>query len=220
VTEEALDSSTTLEELARRALERAPSPANGPGRALTWSSWLRAPEPAADPCEAIREEVAASFLAHRHEINRYLVHTHCRDVEAEEITQDAFMRLYRARLEGKVVESPRSWLFAVARNIAIDRRRRRRQERLLVDEGADAAIDCVASDTPSGEDTLLAEDRRHALADALGELTSLQRECLHLRAHGLPLREIGAIVGVPVWGVSDAVRRAIRRIQKELDGRA
>jgi len=190
------------------------------GRALSWASWLRGTAPAVDPAEAIREEVTESFVAYRDEIHRYLVHTQCRDAEAEEIIQDAFMRLYRVRLEGKAVESPRRWLFTVARNIAIDRRRRRRQESLIVDETAEAAIDRVASSMPSCEDALLAEDRRAALADAIGALTDLQRECLHLRAHGLQLREIGAIVGVSVWGVSDAVQRAIRRIRKELDDRA
>lgn len=197
------------------------SPVPGPAApVLSWSSWLRAPDVRPDPSEAIRAEVGECFVAYRDEIHRYLTHTRCADPEAEEITQEAFMRLYRSRLDGKTVDAPRSWLFAVARNIAIDRARRRRQERRLVEVDGDAALDRVASPAPSGEDALLAEGRRAALASVLGELTDLQRECLHLRAHGLQLREIGAIVGVSVSGVSDAVRRAIRRIQKELDARA
>lgn len=196
-----------------------PSPPPGSNvRALSWSL-LRAPESEGDACEPIRQEVAELFVAHRDEIHRYLVHTRCRDGEAEEIAQEVFIRLYRARLDGTVVETPRSWLYAVARNIAIDRMRRRRQERLLIEDVPLSALELPAA-APTGEEALLAEDRRAALAGALGELTDLQRDCLHLRAHGLSLREIGTIVGVSVWGVSDAVRRAIRRLQKEIDVRA
>lgn len=192
----------------------------GQAAALSWSSWLRASEPA-DPSDALRQEVAGLYETHRAEIHGFLVHTRCRAEDAEEITQEAFLRLYRVRVAGKRVDAPRSWLFAVARNIAIDRARRRKQHRLIsLDEGFGEGLERLASDAPTGEDVLLARNRRAALAGALADLTDLQRECLHLRAHGLPLREIGAIVGVSVWGVSDAVRRAVRRLQKGIDERA
>jgi len=53
--------------------------------------------------------------------------------DAEDITQEAFVRLERARGEGVEVESPRAWLSAVTTRIAIDylRSARRARERYV-----------------------------------------------------------------------------------------
>lgn len=187
--------------------------------ALSPPSWLQAERATDDQHAPLRDEVTRLFIGHRGEIHRYLAHSGCRGIEAEEITQEVFLRLYRARLAGKRVDAPRHWLFTVARNLAIDHLRRTRQQWRLIDRSSGDLADRVADAAPTSEEALLSESRRTALAGALGELTDLQRECLHLRANGLSLREIGGIVGVSVAGVSDAIRRAIKRVQKEIDER-
>src|ERR1700679_2687780 len=56
---------------------------------------------------------------------------------AEDVTALAFERLYRSRSRlDRGRGTPRAWLFAIARNAAIDElRRRRRQPHLELDEG-------------------------------------------------------------------------------------
>jgi RNA polymerase sigma-70 factor, ECF subfamily len=189
--------------------------------ALSTPLWLRAGDDDADRrVEQIRESVTHVFVAHRSEICRYLVQRGCVTAEAEEIAQEVFLRLYRTRIAGLDVTAPRRWLFTVARNMAIDHARRKRHYQHLTDPVPSHSAEHVADTAPTREDLMLSESRRAVLAEALGELTDLQRECLYLRAEGLSLLEIGAIVDVSVSGVSDAIRRAIRRLQKELDGRA
>jgi RNA polymerase sigma-70 factor, ECF subfamily len=188
---------------------------------LSTPLWLRAEDDATNRTgEQIRENVTDLFVEHRLEICRYLAQRGCLATEAEELTQEVFLRLYRTRLTGVDVDAPRRWLFTVARNMAIDHVRRSRHYQHLTDRTPSDAAERVPDTAPTGEDLMVSESRRAALAEALGELTDLQRECLHLRAEGLSLLEIGAIVNVSVSGASDAIRRAIRRLQKELDGRA
>lgn len=187
--------------------------------ALTTPLWLRAEDDDAHRADGIRESVTQLFVDHRLEICRYLAQRGLA-TEAEEMTQEVFLRLYRARLTGVDVDTPRRWLFTVARNMAIDHVRRQRHYQHLTDCAPADAAERVPDTAPTREDVMLSESRRAALAEALGELTDLQRECLHLRAEGLSLLEIGAIVDISVSGASDAIRRAIRRLQKELDGRA
>jgi RNA polymerase sigma-70 factor (ECF subfamily) len=197
------------------------SSSNPHSSALSTPAWLRTDGATDnDAGEGLRDDVAGLFVAHRQEIHRYLAHMLCPGIEAEELTQEVFLRLYRERLAGRRVSAPRAWLFTVARNMAIDHVRRTRQQMRLIDRSSADMADYVADAAPNGEEALLSESRRTALAGALGELTDVQRECLHLRAHGLSLREIGAIVGLSVAGASDAIRRAIKRIQKEIDGHA
>src|SRR5438309_1470474 len=50
-------------------------------------------------------------------------------VEAEDIVQEACLRLHRARQEGVVVESPKAYLAAVATRLAIDHLRSARVRR-------------------------------------------------------------------------------------------
>lgn len=186
---------------------------------LSTPPWLRTGEAQDDVTQDVRDDVARLFVTHREEIQRYIAHVHGSAFEAEELTQEVFLRLYRERLAGRRLDAPRAWLFRVARNMAIDHLRRGRQQMRLIDRSS-IPPDMVADAAPNGEEALLSENRRTALAGALGELTDIQRECLHLRASGLSLRDTGAIVGLSVAGVSDAIRRAIKRIQKEIDGQA
>jgi RNA polymerase sigma-70 factor (ECF subfamily) len=188
---------------------------------LSTPLWLRAGDDETNrTAEQIRENVTQLFVAHRLEICRYLEQRGCLATDAEEMTQEVFLRLYRALLTGLDVDAPRRWLFTVARNMAIDQVRRRRHHQHLTDVTTCDAAERVPDTAPTREDLMLSESRRVALAEALNELTDLQCECLHLRAEGLSLLEIGAIVNVSVSRASDAIRRAIRRLQKELDGRA
>lgn len=197
----------------------ASAPPHSP--ALSTPLWLRAEDDDVNRrSDEIRESVSQLFVDHRLEICRYLAQRGCLATEAEEMTQEVFLRLYRARLTGVHVDTPRRWLFTVARNMAIDHVRWKRLHHCLTDDASSDAVERVADTAPTREDVMLSESRRAALAEALGELTDLQRECLHLRAEGLSLLEIGAIVDISVSGASDAIRRAIRRLQKELDGRA
>lgn len=196
------------------------SSSNPQSSALSTPSWLQADDVRDREGEGLRDDVARLFVEHRLEIHRYLAHMLHPGIEAEELTQEVFLRLYRERLAGRRVSAPRAWLFTVARHMAIDHVRRTGPQMRLIDRVSGDRLDGVADAAPNGEEALLSESRRTALAGALGELSDVQRECLHLRADGLSLREIGAIVGLSVAGVSDAIRRAIKRIQKELDGHA
>jgi len=48
-------------------------------------------------------------------------------------------------------------------------------------------------------------------------LTTLQRECLHLRAEGLRYREIAELMKISISTVADAVRRATVKLAREVD---
>lgn len=114
--------------------------------------------------------------------------------DVDDLVQEAYARMFRARDAGIVFE-PRAYLFTVARNAAYDVFRRNRslsleeiQEREqlpLVEETADAAeIACRAQEID-------------LLADAIQALPSRCREILTLRRlHGLSYREIAARLGI------------------------
>ncbi|MGH9963041.1 MAG: RNA polymerase sigma factor, partial [Pyrinomonadaceae bacterium] len=61
------------------------------------------------------------FEQWRNSVYRYLMAVYGNAGDAEELTQEAFLRLYRCLRGGQVVNNPRSWIFRVAHNLAIDR---------------------------------------------------------------------------------------------------
>jgi RNA polymerase sigma-70 factor (ECF subfamily) len=159
----------------------------------------------------VQEDVAQHFRAFRDRVYWYLRRRECDPFDAEEITQEAFLRLHRALMQGAEIEDVLFWTLAVARRIAVDRMRHRRYEPTEADQ-----VDTLPDRGPTCEDDLVERQRRHSLRRALQTLTPLQRECLELRAKGHSLREVSGIVQVSQTSVSNAVQRAVQRLRGQL----
>ena len=132
---------------------------------------------------------------------------------AEDVTALAFERLYRARARldhGR--GTPRAWLFAIARNAALDElRRRQRQpqselpEELPGDRGLDEAFEQLA--------------RRATVRDALGALPLREREVVLLKFHGqLSNSELAKALDVSESNAGTRLHRALKRLREQCDG--
>lgn len=131
---------------------------------------------------------------------------------AEDATQEAFLRAYRA-LDGFRGERFKSWLLRIVANVARDelRRRKRRPQRSL-DEARDdperPSIEPRALDLgPEGhaEQT----DLRRLLEDALAQLPEDWRLVVLLSdVHGLSYNEVAAAAELPLGTVKSRLSRA------------
>src|SRR3984893_9571985 len=85
-----------------------------------------------DPFEAV-------VAAHHAEIHRYLVRTTSRSAEVDDLSQETFVRAYRAYQALPPDANVRAWLFAIATNLSRNHYRsegRRRQAMAVVAGGA------------------------------------------------------------------------------------
>jgi RNA polymerase sigma-70 factor (ECF subfamily) len=135
--------------------------------------------------------------------------------EAEDLTQETFLRLFRHLRDERPLDNPRAWLFTVAHNLAMDKIR---DESHFAD--LDDAMWRELEKSRSGvhadpEKSMMRNERTDRLHAAVLRLTGLQRRCLHLRADGLRLREIAQLLGLSTSTVVDALRRATVRLAKE-----
>ena len=132
---------------------------------------------------------------------------------AEDVTALAFERLYRARARldhGR--GTPRAWLFAIARNAALDElRRRQRQpqgelpEELHGDRGLDEAFEQLS--------------RRATVRDALAALPLRDREVVLLKFHGqLSNSELAKALDVSESNAGTRLHRALTRLREQCDG--
>jgi DNA-directed RNA polymerase specialized sigma24 family protein len=79
------------------------------------------PEPLS---QYLQREVEQWFCELREPLLRYWLTLRCGYWQAEEISQEAFLRLLAARQDGLVIQDVRAWEFRVARNQWIDNRRK------------------------------------------------------------------------------------------------
>ena len=71
-------------------------------------------------------EVGALFEAHHHRIYRYILRMMRSPAEAEDLTQETFLRAFRHREALRDPPAVRGWLYRIATHACLDRLRQRR----------------------------------------------------------------------------------------------
>ena len=138
---------------------------------------------------------------------------------AEDLTQEAFVRAWKAAPRWEPRARVRTWLFEIARRLAWNAlAKRARRAPLAGAEGADWAA--VAEDDRDPLAPMHAAQLRDALAEALTRLSPrLRLVFVLLRLEGCTLRETAAIAAVPLGTVKSRAAAAEARL-RELLGRA
>lgn len=131
--------------------------------------------------------------------------------EAEDVAQETFVRLLRKAPDWQP-EGPalRSWLFRVATNLCLDRRRVRARVAPMPDD-IERFED--RDKTPLDDDLAI----RYAVRRAIRDLPDRQRAALVLvHFHGLSGREVANALGVSAEAVESLLARARRRLRTVL----
>ena len=149
---------------------------------------------------------------------RYLLRKTRNPGQAEDITQEAFLRLFRHLRENRLLDNPKAWIFTVANNLAVDASRNEAHVKDLDETAWNTIEESRSGPQTDPEKLMLQRERLDRLHMAVLNLTPLQRECLHLRAEGLRYREIAGLLELSPSTVMDAVRRATLKLAREFDG--
>jgi RNA polymerase sigma-70 factor (ECF subfamily) len=128
---------------------------------------------------------------------------------AEDVTALAFERLYRSRARlDRTRGTPRAWLFAIARNAALDELRRRRRQPLET-HGSGHADTAVA-----GGEEIARVERGAALQTALQALMPRERELVLLKFHGeLTNAELARVLGISESNAGTRLHRALLKLR-------
>src|SRR3990172_4041020 len=158
------------------ALER---PAGGRAMNGTWEK------------DAAGRFVETLFAKHHREIYAYLLRM-LRDPElAADLTQDAFIKAYRAYDTLEKGENPRAWLYQIAHRVALDDLRRRRIVRFLPFTGESKGS------SPSAEHLAMDVRLSGPLQRAMARIPERQRAALLLaEVHDLTGLELAAALGI------------------------
>ena len=143
--------------------------------------------------------------------------------DAEDVTQEASMRAYKA-LHGFRGGSIRAWFLKIVRNACYDLMKKNRQyvasgidDPIMHDMRVDVIFQVSDQLAANPEELLLAEAERRHLQDCLEALPVEYREAVILRElEGLSYREISEHAGIPIGTVMSRISRGRSLLQKEL----
>jgi len=143
---------------------------------------------------------------------------------AEDLSQETWMKAIAAAPRWEERARFRTWIFSIARNLAVDDARRR------AFRGTAQPLDAsgrpgdpppdrwLAADDPPPDRAAAAALLRPRLEAALASLPEEQREVFLLREYaGVPFAEIAAITGTPEPTVKSRMRYALAALQRKLE---
>ncbi len=132
--------------------------------------------------------------------------------EAEDLTQETFLRAWRRRGDLLQPGAARVWLFAIAANLWRDRLRGRRRRPAPAEPLAEDHASAVAS--PDRD--LIAREQLGRVLEAIDLLPARQREVLYLHAcEGLALGEIAAVLAISPEAVKASLCQARKRLRRQ-----
>lgn len=138
-------------------------------------------------------DTAALFIENRSSLVDYAASLVGSRAQAEDLVQEAWLRL-EAAVDERIVREPLAYLYRIIRNLALDGHRAALRERQMTEQGDIGAAYLLASrSVASPEKVALHKDELTLLLKALGELPRRTRIAFGMhRIGGYKLREIAA----------------------------
>jgi RNA polymerase sigma-70 factor (ECF subfamily) len=168
------------------------------------------------------DALTALIARYQHRLYRYLLRLVREPTEAEDLFQQSWLRVAEKIRTYDPSRSFDSWLFTVARNLALDHLRRVRPRSLDEPASKNIPSDPLGDLLPSREilplDRILETERSGMLAAALLDLPASYREVLSLRfEEEMKLEQIAEVLGAPLSTVKSRLRRSLEQLRKTLE---
>ena len=151
----------------------------------------------------------------------------CRDRQlAEDLTQETFLRIHRARGLFRAGSPVLPWAYTIARRLFLDQVRARRAEKIVSpdapgDDGGEArdGVAETAATAPSAEELFADRELSAALETALQRLPEAQASAFRLlKGEGLSVAEVAGILGTTKGAVKLRAHRAYEALRGLLRG--
>jgi RNA polymerase sigma-70 factor (ECF subfamily) len=146
--------------------------------------------------------------------------------DAEEVTQDAFIRAHRGLANFRGDSAFSTWLYQIATNLARNRYwywwRRKRDKSVSFDAPVSAdntttLADIIPAELETPEDATVTQEFVSRIATGMEKLSAKHREILVLRnIKNLSYEEIAAILGISVGTVKSRIARARESLRAKM----
>lgn len=148
--------------------------------------------------------------------------------DAEEVTQDAFIRAHRGLVNFRGESAFSTWLYQIATNLARNRYwywwRRKRDKSISFDapfgpDNESTIADIIPTEQETPEDATVTQEFVNRVSQCMDLLNEKHREILILRnVQNLSYEEIAEILGISVGTVKSRIARARESLRERLGG--
>ena len=186
-------------------------------------------DPSSDAAIMLRvaagDEAGFNYLVEKY--HRAMIHFLFRMVHnqaiAEELAQDVFLRVYRARASYRAEARFTTWLYRIATNLAVNHARDTKNERLAQtihldapDEETGTTPD-VADGGLSAEDQMLRNERMKAIRSRVEALPERQKIAVLMHKYqGMDYRQIGEVLKLSESATKSLLFRAYQTLRTTL----
>src|SRR5215475_1616026 len=154
------------------------------------------------------------ILAHESALTGYLNRAWRTRAEVSDLRQETYARVYASAARA-LPRSPKSFLFATARNLMTDKVRRAKV--LSVDYGEDADLPSLSVDELTPERCLSSRDELLRLTRAFDRLPELTRTVIWmLRVEGYSQRETAQRLGIEEGALEGRMSRGLRQLARDM----
>jgi RNA polymerase sigma-70 factor, ECF subfamily len=160
-----------------------------------------------------RDQEAFTRLLDRHllGLQKFLIRMTGNAADADEVSQEAFLRIWShaGRWQSDRVKFT-TWLYRIARNLAIDRHRKNRKT-------TDDDVTMIIDESPDMAHTIDGDQRQRILRGAVAQLPERQRTALVLcHFDGMSNQDAAAVLEVTVEALESLLSRARRTLKTTL----
>jgi RNA polymerase sigma-70 factor (ECF subfamily) len=171
------------------------------------------------------DEASFNYLAEKY--HRPMIHFLYRMVGnqavAEELAQEVFLRVYRARSSYRAEARFTTWLYRIATNLAVNQARDTRHERaahtvyLDQPDPETGTTPDLADDEPTVEQRLLRDERMAAIRRHVMALPERQRMAVLMHKYqGMDYRQIGEVLKLSESATKSLLFRAYQTLREKL----
>jgi len=190
--------------------------------AMQWEACVGLQSEVAQLRQGDLDALSALLTRYQNRLYRYLLRMVRNQAEAEDLFQQTWVRVAERIRRYDPSRNFEPWLFAVARNLAIDHLRRIRPESLDEPISDSEAGETGAARLASGErpvlEGILQQERSSRVNEAMETLPVAYREVLTLRfEEEMKLEEIAEVIGTPLSTVKTRLRRGLNRMREALE---
>ena len=167
-------------------------------------------------CETV--DAGALFETYHDRIYHYVLGLVKSPAEAEDVTQDTFLRAYRHGDSLRDPEAVRGWLYRIATHACLDRLRQRKPLISLDSEEGENRLKPPVSVGPSPLEISERKETSACVQRCLDFLPDKYRAVILLHeAHSLTAPEIAALLGLSLTTVKIRLHRARHKLQEVME---
>ncbi|MGG0716650.1 RNA polymerase sigma factor SigX [Robertmurraya massiliosenegalensis] len=158
------------------------------------------------------------YSKYHHDVFQFIFYMVKNREQAEDLVQEVYIRVLKSydRFEGK--SSEKTWLFSIARNVAIDHFRKQKGWRQKIAEKFDWSTGQIKDESPIPEEIALQNEEISLIYQCLEHCTVDQRMVIILRyIQELTIIETAQALGWTESKVKTTQHRALKVLKKEME---